>query len=220
MQLLYTSARRADGWLIEALRQMGHAVEIGEWAPEIAALAAEGGYDLVLADMERPDPPTVAGLAGAAPLVLVADVADAAERSAALRAGAEDCLVRPLHLMEVQMRLLALARHADRLRAAAEAPRQGLSFDRATHRLGLDGREAGLTPVEFRLVAYLWRRAGEVVDLATLDRHLSGEAPEPQPERIRRLISRLRAKLVRELGAPLVHSVRGHGYVLRLESPD
>jgi DNA-binding response OmpR family regulator len=127
-------------------------------------------------------------------------------------------LVRPLHLIEVQTRLMALARHADRLRAP-EARRAGLALDRATHRLALGSREAGLSPIEFRLVAYLLRRQGEVVDLPTLDRQLSGEAPEPQPERVRSLVSRLRAKLRRELGAPLIHSVRGHGYVLRLEPP-
>jgi DNA-binding response OmpR family regulator len=215
MQLLYMSARGADGWLIEALRQMGHAVEIGEWAPEQAQLAAEGGYDLVLADMPGADAEAIAALGGAAPLVIVADAAEAAERAAALRAGAEDCFVRPLHLIEVQTRLMAIARHGDRLRAAP-ARRAGLRLDTATHRLALDGREAGLSPVEFRLMTYLFRRQGQVLDLATLDRHLSGEDPEPQPERIRKLISRLRAKVRRELGAELIHSVRGHGYVLRL----
>jgi DNA-binding response OmpR family regulator len=219
MQLLYTSPRRPDGWLIEALRQMGHAVEVGEWAPETAVLAGDGGYDIVLADVARLDAETVAGLSGTAALVVVADEAGAGERAAALRAGAEACLVRPLHLIEVQTQLMALYRHVDRLRVR-ESERAGLRFDRATHRLALDGREAGLSPVEFRLVAYLFRREGQVVDLATLDRHLSGEAPELQPERIRSLISRLRAKLRRDLGAPLVHSVRGHGYVLRLDPPD
>lgn len=215
MQLLYMSAHGADGWLIAALRQMGHAVEVGDWAPEQAQLAAEGGYDLVLADMPQADAEAVAVLSGAAPLVIVADAAEAPDRAAALRAGAEDCLVRPLHLIEVQTRLMAIARHGDRLREAP-ARRAGLKLDTATRRLGLDGREAGLSPVEFRLMTYLFRRQGEVVDLDTLDRHLSGEAPEPQPERVRQLISRLRAKLRRDLGAELIHSVRGHGYVLRL----
>jgi len=215
MQFLYTSARAADAWLIEGLREMGHAVEVGDWAPEIAALAAEDGYDLVLADMDRPDLDLVAALSGGAPLVVVADAAEAPERAAALRAGAEACFIRPLHLIEVQTRLMALARHGDRLRAS-EALEAGLRLDRATHRLVLGARETLLSPVEFRLTTYLLRREGQVVDLATLDRHLTGETPEPQPERIRRLVSRLRAKLARDLGAPLIHSVRGHGYVLRL----
>jgi DNA-binding response OmpR family regulator len=216
MQLLYMSAHHTDGWLIEALREMGHAVEIGEWDPETAALAADAGYDLVLADVERPDAATVAGISGGPPLVVLADAAEPAEHAAALRAGADACLVRPLHLIEVRERLTALARLSDRLRAS-QAGRRGLVLDRAGRRLVFDTREAQLSATEFRLVAYLLRREGAVVNLETLDRQLWGELPEPQPERIRSLVSRLRAKLRRTLGTPLIHSLRGHGYVLRLE---
>lgn len=221
MQLLYMARRRPDGWLVEALREMGHAVELGEWGAEAAALATEGGYDLVLADLAQVEPETVAALSEASPmLVVVADAADAAERAAALRAGAEACLVRPLHLIEVQTRLMAMSRHADRARAA-EAHRPGVKLDRGTHRLALGGREARLSGDELRLVAYLFRREGQVVDLQTLDRHLAGEESEPRPERVRSLVARLRAKLRRDLGAPLIHSVRGQGYVLRAEAaPD
>jgi DNA-binding response OmpR family regulator len=216
MQLLYMSAHRADGWLIEALREMHHAVEVGEWGPETAALAADGGYDLVLADVARPDAATVAEISGGTPLVVLADAADPAEHAAALRAGADLCLVRPLHLIEVQERLMALSRLSDRLRDS-QAGRAGLVLDRAARRLVLDGRHTQLSATEFRLVAYLLRREGAVVGLETLDRQLWGELSEPRPERIRSLVSRLRSKLRRTLGAPLIHSLRGHGYVLRLE---
>jgi DNA-binding response OmpR family regulator len=219
VQILYISPRSPDRWLVDGLRQMGHVVEVGEWAPEAAVLAGEGGYDLVFADMTEAHAETVAKLSDGAPLVVIADVAAAADRAAALRAGAEACLVRPLHLIEVRTQLMALARHGDRLREAA-LRRGGLALDRGARRLSLYGREAGLSAIEFRLVAYLFRRQGQVVDLATLDRHLSGETVEPQPDRIRSLVSRLRSKLRRELGAPLLHSVRGHGYVLRTEAGD
>jgi DNA-binding response OmpR family regulator len=216
MQLLYMSDHRPDGWLIAALREMGHAVEVGDWAAEIAVQAADSGYDLVLADVRRPDAAMVQDLAAATPLVVLADAAEAGERAAILRAGADACFVRPLHLIEVQARLMALARFCDRFRAT-RTDEAGLRLDARERRLLLSGRQAQLTSVEFRLAAYLLRREGQVVDLATLDRQLSGETPEPQPDRIRGLVSRLRAKLRRDLGAPLIHAVRGHGYVLRVE---
>lgn len=218
MQLIYMSAGRADDWLVEGLREMGHSVERGDWAEETAVLAAEDGYDLVLADMPRPDPAWAARLSRAAPLVVVADAAEPSERAAALRAGADACLVRPLHMIEVQTRLMAFTRLSDRLRLDP-ARLGGLRLDRGARRLALGGRHAALSPTEFRLVAYLLRREGEVVDLARLDRHLLGGEGEPQPQRVRALISRLRSKLARELGAALVHPVRGHGYVLRVEAP-
>lgn len=217
MQLIYMSAHGADHWLVDGLRQMGHIVETAAWAQETAAQAGEDGYDLVLADMARLDPDLIARLSSEAPLMVLADGAEAAERAAALRAGADACLVRPLHLIEVQTRLMALARMSDRLHASP-AERAGLRLDRGARRLSIGEREARLSAAEFRLVTFLLRREGEVVDVARLDRHLLGGEAEPQPQRIRALITRLRAKLRRELNADLIHAVRGHGYVFRLDS--
>ena len=210
------SAHGADQWLVDGLRQMGHVVEMAGWAHETAAMAAEDGYDLVLADMTALDPELIRRLSSEAPLMVLADAAEAAERAAALRAGADACLVRPLHLIEVQTRLMALARMSDRLHASPLGL-AGLRLDRGARRLSVGAREAQLSAAEFRLVTFLLRREGEVVDLGRLDRHLLGGEAEPQPQRIRALVTRLRAKLRRELGADLIHTVRGHGYVFRLD---
>jgi DNA-binding response OmpR family regulator len=219
MQLVYMSARGADHWLVEGLREMGHVVETAAWATETAALAAEDGYDLVLADMARLDAGLIARLSSEAPLVALTDEAGADERVAALRAGADACLVRPLHMIEVQTQLMALVRLSDRLRPSA-AGRAGLRLDRGSRRLSIGARETQLSAAEFRLITFLLRREGEVVDLSRLDRHLLGGEAEPQPQRIRALIARLRAKLRRELGSALIHAVRGHGYVLRLDTAE
>ena len=214
MQLLYVTRRGTDHWLVEALRQMGHVVEVGDWSGP-AGWAAEDGYDLVLADLGQPDPQALQALGAEAPVVALADAADPRQRAALLRAGADACFVRPLHLIEVQTRLMAMARLSDRARASSAGGGAGLSLDRPARRLALGGRQVALSPIEFRLVAYLLRREGEVVELATLGRHLHGEAAEPQPERLRAQIGRLRRKLARALGDPLIHGVPGHGYVLR-----
>lgn len=213
------SAHGVDQWLVDGLRQMGHVVEVAGWAQETAALAAEDGYDLVLADMASPEPGLIARLSSEAPLMVLADAAEAAQRVAALRAGADACLARPLHLIEVQTRLMALARLSDRLQASP-AERAGLRLDRGARRLALGARETRLSAAEFRLITFMLRREGEVVPLDRLDRHLLGGETEPQPQRIRALIARLRAKLRRELGAALIHAVRGHGYVLRLDEAE
>lgn len=211
------SAHGADRWLVEGLREIGHVVETADWALETAALAAEDGYDLVLADMPRLDPDLIARLAGEAPLAVLVDDAAPTERALALRAGADACLVRPLHLIEVQTQLMALVRLSDRLRPSA-LQGAGLRLDRGARRLSIGGRECQLSAAEFRLMTFLLRREGEVVDLARLDRHLLGAEAEPQPQRIRALVNRLRAKLRRDLGADLIHAVRGHGYVLRSDT--
>ena len=218
MQLLYVSRHAADHWLVDALRQMGHVAEAAEWSPETAALAEADGHDLILADMVRPVPAEAADLlAGSTPVVVVADAARPDERASILRAGADDCLTRPLHLIEVQTRLMALVRTADRHRPSPAA-RAGLRLDRVARSLVLGDRHALLSPLEFQLAAYLLRREGRVVEAARLDAHLAGASADPRPERIRGLVARLRAKLGRDLSLRLIHSVPGHGYVLRLDT--
>jgi DNA-binding response OmpR family regulator len=220
MQILYVTRHTADRWLLAAVRQMGHVAEATEWGAETADLAEADGYDLILADMGRPVPAEAAYLlAGSTPVVVVADAARPDERAAILRAGADDCLTRPLHLIEVQTRLMALVRTADRHRPSPAA-RAGLRLDRGARSLVLGDRHAVLSPLEFQLAAYLLRREGRVVEAARLDAHLAGVSADPRPERIRGLVARLRGKLGRDLGVRLIHGVPGHGYVLRLDPAD
>jgi two-component system OmpR family response regulator len=219
VQILYVSDRRADRWLVRALRQMGHVVELGDWAADTAAIAEEAGHDIILADMARPEPGRAAQLIGGdVPTLVVADEADAAERAAILRAGADACLTRPLHLIEVESRLMALARLTDRLRSAPAA-QAGLVFDRSERALALGDQRVSLSAQQFRLVAYLFRRQGEVVGIELLDRHLHGDAAEPRPDQVRAMVTRLRRRLRDGLGRALIENVRGHGYVLRLDPP-
>jgi len=216
MQLLYVSRHAVDRWLLRAMREIGHVAETAEWGPDTAALATTDGYDLILADVARPAEAADL-LAGSTPVVVVVDAARPDERAAILRAGADDCLTRPLHLIEVQTRLMALARASDRHRPSAAA-RAGLRLDGGARSLALGERQASLSPLEFKLAAYLLRREGRVVEAARLDAHLAGPAAEPRPERIRGLVSRLRAKLIRGLGVDPIHSLPGHGYALRVDA--
>lgn len=220
MQLLYVHQGRADRWLLRALQQMGHVVETARPEEGLAAAAEEDGCDLVLLEMARPDPARSGDLLeGGVPVMVLAEAAEAGERAAILRAGADACLVRPLHLIEVESRLMALVRMSDRARSSP-ATRAGLVFDRHERSLTLGPGRAELSAQEFRLVAYLFRREGQVIAVERLDRHLHGEAAEPRPDLIRAMAQRLRRRLRERLGAELIHHVRGHGYVLRLDGGD
>jgi len=220
MQLLYVTEHQRDHWLIQALLQMGHAVEVADWGLEAAEVAREDGYDLILADMARPSVEAARPLFTCdVPVVVVADAADPAERAAILRAGADACLTRPLHLLEVEVRLSALLRATDRRRDSV-ALGAGIHFDRMARAIAVEDRWVELSPTEFRMMTYLYRRAGSVVEPALLDRHLAGYAADPRPDRVRSLVSRLRRKLQAALGESLIHTVPGHGYVLRYRRSD
>ena len=77
----------------------------------------------------------------------------------------------------------------------------------------MNGTPLGLTPIEFRLLAALAARPGEVVDRRGLLRAGWPDERDPDPEWLKAHLARLRAKL-EGAGAPLPENVRGVGYRL------
>jgi two-component system, OmpR family, response regulator len=155
MHLLYAPSRPPDTYLLKALAEAGHVVEVlADWGEAQSRAAAEA-YDAVLLDAAGLDVPRVrrmAGQARGAAVVALADLATPKERAAILRAGADACFVRPLHFIELELRLEALAR---RPTVALAAGAMALSGAERTARVGDEA--LALSPQEFRLLDYLAR---------------------------------------------------------------
>ncbi len=92
-----------------------------------------------------------------------------------------------------------------------------LELDRLSHRVTRAGREIPLQPREFRLLEYLMRHAGQVVTRTMLLEHVWDYHFDPQTNVIDVHVSRLRGKLDKGFPMPIIHTVRGAGYVLRVE---
>jgi two-component system OmpR family response regulator len=79
------------------------------------------------------------------------------------------------------------------------------------------GQEIDLQPREFRLLEYLMRHAGQVVTRTMLLENVWEYFFDPQTNVVDVHISRLRQKIDKSFATPLLHTVRGSGYVLRME---
>jgi two-component system OmpR family response regulator len=90
-----------------------------------------------------------------------------------------------------------------------------LELDLLTREVTRAGTKIPLQPREFRLLEYLMRHAGQVVTRTMLLEHVWDYHFDPQTNVIDVHISRLRGKIDRDFDAPLVHTVRGAGYVIR-----
>ncbi|MFT4252508.1 MAG: hypothetical protein QM608_08495, partial [Caulobacter sp.] len=113
MRLLHASHRPRDLYLARALIQAGHVVETLSSLDDAASASAGEDYDAVLLEAAAPADAPLAALSRRgerALLVLIVDEATPAARAAALRAGADACLIRPVHVVELEARLAALAR--------------------------------------------------------------------------------------------------------------
>jgi DNA-binding response OmpR family regulator len=212
VRLLHVARRPGETYLAQALAQAGHVVETAADLSEALLAAPAGAYDGLLVEAADLGQIPIARLVSAAEggvLVLIADLAEPAARTAALRAGADACFVRPVHFMELEARLSALVRLAPG--ASTDSP---FALDPATRMARFADRDLVLPAREFRLLDYMARHAGEVVSAAQILEQVWGETGDPKPELVRTAVARLRAKLVDAFDRPFLVTLRGHGYRL------
>jgi two-component system, OmpR family, response regulator len=136
------------------------------------------------------------------------------DRVAGLNSGADDYLVKPFAFPELTARLEAISRRAV-ARPSTALTVGPLKLDLTTRRVTRDSKEVPLTPTEFSLLEYLMRYHGQVVTRKMLCEHLWDADWEGVTNVIEVHINRLRSKVDRDYDQPLIHTVRGRGYVLR-----
>jgi two-component system, OmpR family, response regulator len=131
------------------------------------------------------------------------------DRVAGFDAGGDDYLTKPFAFVELVARLQALLKRAG-TDAAVEAA--GLRLDPVTHSVGDGVTETLLTPTEFRLLAHLLARPGEVVRRRELARAAWSHGAVVRENTLDVYIARLRRKLKQFDGAPDIATVHGVGY--------
>ncbi|MFF0433814.1 response regulator transcription factor [Streptomyces sp. NPDC004327] len=212
--------------LAAALRSEGWEVRTAGTAAEAIAAAADFGPDAVVLDWMLPDadgPRVLARLRAARPAVCVLFLTarDAVEdRIAGITAGADDYVTKPFSLEEVLARLRGLLRRAGLATAAQGAgPRlavDDLVMDEDGHEVTRGGVPVDLSRTEFELLRYLLRNPRRVLSKRQILEHVWRYDFGGRAHVVELYISYLRKKI--DAGrSPLIHTVRGVGYVLRPE---
>jgi DNA-binding response OmpR family regulator len=178
---------------------------------------AEDAPDLVILDRRLPK---LSGdevcrrirAVSATPILMLTGEKGTDERAALLDLGADDYLEKPFGMRELAARVRALLRRAPP-GVREQASVGGLVVDGRAHSARMDGLILELTPTEFRLLAALAARPGQVIDRRALLKAGWPDERDPDPEWLKAHLARLRAKLG-AAGAPLPENVRGVGYRL------
>jgi len=148
------------------------------------------------------------------PILMLTGEKGEEERVRLLDLGADDYLEKPFGRKELLARVRALLRRAPPTAGRATASAiGGLVIDGRAHSARMGTDELPLTPTEFRLLAALAARPGELVDRKALLRAGWPEERDPDPEWLKAHLARLRSKLA-SAGAPVPANVRGVGYKL------
>ncbi len=217
---LETSAYVARG-----LREQGHVVDLAATGRDGLFLATDGGHDVLIVDRMLPGLDGIGlvralrGTGVKAPVLFLTALGGVGDRVRGLEAGGDDYLVKPFAFAELLARVNALARRPP-LTDTPTALRAGdLEMDLLKRAVTRAGGPVELQPREFQLLEYLLRNADRVVTRTMLLEAVWDFHFDPKTNIVETHMSRLRAKLSRDGGAELIHTVRGSGYVLRTPVP-
>jgi len=197
----------------DRLRGQGFAVDwVRDGRAADAALTGDV-YDLLLLDLGLPGREGLAvlkalrGRGSTLPVVILTARDAVDDRVAGLDAGADDYVVKPFDLKELEARLRAVLRR--RAGSASSVIEHGrLSLDLASHELRRAGVLVPVSPREFALLHALLERPGRILSRAQLEERLYGWGEEVGSNVVEVHIHSLR----RKLGADLIRNVRGVGY--------
>ena len=187
------------------------------------ALASENAYDVIVLDVMLP------GLNGlelcqklrselmSTTPVLMLTARDALhDKVAGFDSGADDYLVKPFSLVELDVRLKALARRAGGQHALSRELRFGpLVFDPDQQEAARDGVKVALTKTGYVLLRCLMAAAPRIVPREALEQAVWGE-DRPESDALRTHIHALRQAIDKPFAFPMVHTIAGVGYKLAL----
>ncbi len=222
--LVIEDDRDALDYLAKAFRESGHVADTAADGLDGYALARDGGYDVMVVDRMLPKLDGLSLIRSLreqkveTPALILSALGQVDDRIKGLKAGGDDYLPKPYSFSELLARIEVLARRglAGNTRGEATSYRVGeLELDRLSHRVTRGGLDIPLQPREFRLLEYLVRHAGQVVTRTMLLEHVWDYHFDPQTNVIDVHVSRLRAKIDKGFDRPLIHTVRGAGYMVR-----
>jgi two-component system copper resistance phosphate regulon response regulator CusR len=140
------------------------------------------------------------------------------DKVSGLDCGGDDYLVKPFEFEELLARLRALLRRGHAA-GSNELKLADLVLDTKAHRASRNGRELNLTAREFEMLEYLLQNAGSVLSRQQIQDHVWDFSYDGASNMIDVYINSLRKKLDKEASQPLIHTIRGVGYVLKQDQP-
>jgi DNA-binding response OmpR family regulator len=222
--LVIEDDRKAARLLAKGLHEERFVVDIaysGEAGDEMASV---NHYDVIVLDWVLPDKDGIAvcqdlRARGISTPILMLTARDTLEdRVAGLNTGADDYLTKPFGFSELLARIRALSRRSDLTRPTVLRVAD-LTLDPVSHRVTRAGHAVNLTRTEYAILEVLLRHTGEVVTRTMLSERIW----EPERDTMTNLldvhVGHLRRKINVADAPPLVHTIRGRGYLVGLLEP-
>lgn len=205
--------------IVDELSSHGFEVDCARNGKDGLELALSNHYDLITLDRMLP---FVDGLAIVTairgknidiPVLMISALSDVDERVVGLRAGGDDYLVKPFASEEMAARVEVLLRRRNRPERQTKLRVSDLELDLVERQASRNGVLLDLLPTEFRLLEYMMRNSGQIITRTMLFESVWGYHFDPGTNIIDVHIGRLRRKVDAPGLSPLIHTVRGSGYL-------
>jgi two-component system OmpR family response regulator len=210
------TARHVRRGLAESM----HVVDHTDNGNDGLGLALTEHYDVIIVDRMLPGRDGISLIKALReknqrlPILILSALGDTDDRVAGLKAGGDDYLAKPFAFSELLSRVEALQRRTQQGPITTKLQVGDLTVDLLSREVRRANQLISLQPREYRLLLYLVQHANQVVTRTMLLETVWDYHFDPQTNVIDVHISRLRSKIDRDFDSPLLHTVRGVGYVI------
>ena len=221
--LIIEDEQKTAAYLSQGLVEQGFVADIATNGRDGLYFASTKTYDIVILDVTLPDCEgwsVIRQLRDSdstkhVPVLFLTARDSVPERVRGLELGADDYLVKPFAFSELLARIRTILRRGSS-RQVDELSLGGLTVDLQRRRVQRQGRQLDLTPKEFVLLTLLMRRTGEVLSRTLIAEQVWDINFDSHTNVVDVHIRRLRLKVDDSFDYPLIHTVRGVGYVLEV----
>jgi len=221
--LVVEDDRSIAEFVAAGLRQEGYAVDVADNGIDGLDLARSQPYDAAVVDVMLPRLDGLSVVAAlrradvATPVLFLSARHSVDDRVRGLQTGGDDYLTKPFAFPELLARVQALTRRSHLPLEPVLLTVADLRLDRLARRVERGGVQIELRPREFALLEYLMRHHGKVVSKAMIVSHIWDYSFDTGTNAVDVLVHRLRDKIDRHFTPKLLHTVRGVGYVLKVD---
>ncbi len=209
------------GFIVKGLKEEQYAVDLASDGEEGFNMATAIPYDLIILDIMLPklDGLTVCrrlrSQRNSAPILLLTAKDAIEDRVTGLDMGADDYLTKPFAFPELLARIRSLLRRGGG-QTTTRLKVEDLELDSVSHRVWRAGQEQSLTNKEYAILEYLMRNENRVLSRSAIIEHVWDIQYDNLTNIVDVHIRSLRTKIDRDFPVPLIHTVRGVGYVLKV----
>ncbi|GAA5445364.1 transcriptional activator protein CzcR [Microbulbifer sp. NBRC 101763] len=208
-------------YLHKGLSQEGHGVELCHNGKTGLIQASIENFDVIILDRMLPGMDglkllkSLRGMEISTPVLMLSNLGDVDHRVEGLRSGCDDYLSKPFSFAELLARVEVIGRRQPQSNTCEFLIVSDLELNLLTRKAQRRGRSIELLTQEFKLLEYLMRHESQIVTKTMLLEQVWDLHFDPKTNVVEVHVSRLRKKVDQSQDSPLIHTVRGAGYVLR-----